>query len=460
MKRWILLVALALAVAAGVTAVQRLDQDRRYRRLLADGEEALSNGQGHRAIELFSGALALRPRSMVAFYRRGEAYASERLDDQAVRDLREAARLSPTAPQPLEALGKLYDDRGDPAQAAEWYRQAADRLRDADPELLYSLALARYRSGSPAAATEPLRLALARRDSAEVRYLFGLVARDARNEEEALTSLQHAVRLAPTFLAAREELADLYRELGRTEDELRELRALSALDDELYRHLAVGLAEARAGQFAAATRTLSAAAEADPNESRVLIATGRVLLAEAERTGDRRTVGRALAVLERALGGTARRSEGLALYGRALYLSGDLLAAERILQEALSTSPIDQEAFGFLADTAERAGHPAVALAALIDLDAVQGDTASPAVRGRRAYRLGALSLEVGDATAAVRYLTHAADSASPDAATLGLLARAKWQAGDPDGARAALGAAIALSESDPGLRRLARTIR
>ena len=73
MKRLAVLVALALAVAAGVTAVQRLDQERRYQRLLADGERALSEGHGHQAIELFSGALALRPRSMVAFYRRGEA---------------------------------------------------------------------------------------------------------------------------------------------------------------------------------------------------------------------------------------------------------------------------------------------------------------------------------------------------------------------------------------------------
>ena len=262
------------------------------------------------------------------------------------------------------------------------------------------------------------------------------------------------------MLPAREELADLYREQGRPEDELRELRALSALDDQLHRHLAVGLAEARAGQFAAATRTLSAAAEANPADSRVLIATGRVLLAEAEHTADRRTVLRALAVLERALGGTARRSEGLALYGRALYLSGDVLAAERILQEALSTSPIDQEAFGFLTDAAEQASHPAIARAALLDLDAIQGNTASVEERGQRARRIGALSLALGDPKAAVRYLTQAADSAPPNAATLGLLARAKWQSGDPDGARTALGAAIALSESDPDLRRLARTIR
>jgi tetratricopeptide (TPR) repeat protein len=230
MKRLAALAALALVVAAGVVALQRLEQDRRYRQLLADGERALADKQTYQAIELFSGALALRPRSMVAYYRRGEAYAEERLHEKAIGDLREAARLSPTAPQPLAALGRLHDQRGEPAQAAEWYRQAVDRLNDSDPELLYALALALYRSGSPAAAREPLQLALARRDSAEGQYLLGLVSRDGRNMEEALASLERAVRLSPTMVAAREELADMYRELGRHDDELRELGALGVMD--------------------------------------------------------------------------------------------------------------------------------------------------------------------------------------------------------------------------------------
>jgi predicted Zn-dependent protease len=143
-----------------------------------------------------------------------------------------------------------------------------------------------------------------------------------------------------------------------------------------------------------------------------------------------------------------------------LYLSGDPLAAERILQEALSTSPIDTEAFEFLADAAERASHPAVARSALLDLDAMQGDTVSAQQRGLRARRLGWLSLTLGDPKSAARYLAQATDTAPPDAATLGLLARARWQSGDPDGARAALGAAMAMSASDPDLRRLARTIK
>jgi tetratricopeptide (TPR) repeat protein len=459
MARLAALAALALLVAAGVVAVQRLDQDRRYRQILAEGEHALADGQTYQAIELFSGALALRPRSMVAYYRRGEAYAEERLYDKAVSDLREAARLSPTAPQPLEALGRIHEERGEPAQAAEWYRQAVARVNEADPALLYALALALYRSGAPAAAREPLQLALARHDTAEGHYLLGLVSRDTRNMEEAVASLERAVRLVPTMIDAREELADLYRALGRHDAELRELGALAVLDNQPGRRVAIGLAESRAARHAAALRTLETI-PAGGHDSGLMLARGRVLLAEAERTHDRSAVMAALAALEQALGGTARRSEGLALYGRALYLSGDADAAVRILQEALATSPLDVAAFGYLADAAERAGLPFVARKALLDLEALQGDTVTAAVRASRARRMGILSLAGGDARSAVRFLEQAADVTSLDMNGLTALARARWQRGDDEGARAAVDQALALGAPDVELQRLLRTLR
>ena len=459
-KRLAALAALVMIVAAGVVSVQRFESDRQYRQLLADGDRALADEDRYHAIELFSGALALRPRSMVAHYRRGVAYAGERRYDEAIRDLRQAARLSPTAPQPLKALGRLYDERGDQAQAAEWYRQAVDRSSSAEPELLHALALALYRSGSPAAAREPLRLALAHRDSAESQYLLALVSRDTQDPETALASLQHAVKLAPTMIAAREELADIYRDLGRHDDEVRELGTLAVLDPQVDRRVAVALAEARAGRPSAALGTLETASAPNAGDSRVLVATGRVLLADAERTGNRPGVARALALLEQALGGTARRSEGLALYGRALYLSGDAHGAVRILQEALATSPIDPEAFAYLADAAERAGLPLLARTALADLDAIEGDTATRETRGRRARRMGVLSLAGGEPRLAAQYLTQAAESLPPESSTFALLARARWQAGDRPGAREALGRAMALGTPDATLERLARTIR
>ncbi|MCC7008907.1 MAG: tetratricopeptide repeat protein [Acidobacteria bacterium] len=461
MRRLAVILASTAAVVAVVLLVQHLEREREYRRLLAEGEAALADGRSAVAIELFSGALALRPSSMPAYYRRGEAYRAQGFDEQAVRDLREAARLAPTAAQPLIALGAVYDQRSEPAAAAEWYGRAAMRLKDEDPALLYAWALALYRTGAPAAAREPLQRALARNDGmAEAHYLLGLVYRDAGDLAQAAASLEHAIRLAPPLVAAREELADLYRERGQPADEMAQLHALAALDAQVDRRLALGLARARAGEFDEALATLDAAAAEAPNDSRVWLAIGRVRLGQAEHGHDRHAVTAALATLERALAGSARRSEGLALFGRALFLSGDTSGAERILAEAVATSPVDPEAFAFLADAAERNGHAGVARRALVDLDALDGDTVPAAVRVARARRIGALSLEAGDPRHALAALTEAANASPSDPDTLGLLARARWLTGDADGARAALREALALDAADPALRTLSRTIR
>jgi tetratricopeptide (TPR) repeat protein len=462
-KRPAALLGLALGVgmvAVAAVVLQQVDRERQYRRLLAEGEQALETGNSYAAIEAFSGALAFRPDSMVAHYRRGEAYRAQRRDDEALRDLRDAVRLAPDAPQPLIALGELYDVRGQPAQAAGWYAQAAEQLRDENPGLLYQLALARYRAGSPAAARDPLRRIVARNDSIpEAHYLLGLVYRDTQEVDAAINSLERAVRLAPSLTPAREELADLYQSQGRYGDEMSQLRALAALDDHVSRRVTVALVEARR-DLDGALGTLGEAAMRAPNDSRVHLALGRVYLTRAERRGDAASVGRALDVLERALGGTAPRSEGLALYGRALYLSGDVTGAERILREAVATSPVDLEAFTFLADAAERLGHDLSARDALTGLDALEGGTASAATRAARARRIGALSLRAGDARTAVTYLTEASTVGPEAVDTLALLARARWLAGDTVGARDTLARARALDPYNSALARLARVLK
>jgi tetratricopeptide (TPR) repeat protein len=457
-KRPALVLLLAMVAGAVVILAQRLNQERQFQQLMRAGDEALERGESYVAVERFSGALALRPDAMAAYYRRGQAYRDEHQEDRAIRDWREASRLAPQAPEPLVALGSLADARGNSADAADWYRQAADRLRDADTGVLYCLAMALYRSGSPAAAQDPLRRALARDGNLpEAHYLLGLVYRDSQNPDAAVSSLEQAVRLAPGFVAAREELADLYAERGRPVEAHAELAALATLDPGPGRQLALTLASVEAGHFDEALASLRP--QDARGDSRVQLATGRVLLARAERLGDRASAARALTTLESALAGTAPRSEGLALFGRALFLTGDLAGAERILREAAATSPVDPEAFQFLADAAEALSHPAVARDALLDLDVLQGDTVTTAVRAARARRLGALSLDLGEARARLTFLVQAYDAGWSDAATLGLLARARWMTGDADGARTALARALSLDARNRELQRLNRTI-
>jgi tetratricopeptide (TPR) repeat protein len=460
-RRLVLVIGVVGLVVASVAVVQFFDRTRQYRRLISEGELAVQAGRHYAAVEAFTGALAWRPDSMVAFYRPGESYRALRRDGEAIRDLREAVRLAPDAPQPLVALGELYDLRNEPAEAAEMYAQAASRLGDEDPGVLYKLALARYRAGAPATAIAPLERILSRNDSvAEAHYLLGLVYRDTQNLEGAAAALEQAVNIAPSMTAAREELADLYRHLGRRVDEMRELQALASQDPREARRVAIALAEARGGQTDGALGTLNDSLTRAPNDSRVQLAIARVHLARAERAADPVSVTRALAALEQALGGTARRSEGLALYGRALYLAGDLEESERILRQAVATSPVALEAFAYLADASERLAKPLMARDALINLDVLEGSTAPPDDRLRRARRIGILSLEGDDAPTAVRYLQQVVGGDRPDADALGLLARAQWLVGDAEEAKATLAAGLAIAPDHPDLLLLGRTIR
>jgi tetratricopeptide (TPR) repeat protein len=459
-KRILALAAgMALLTTGAVLLEQRVEGDRQYRALLASGDEHLASGDTATAIEAFSGALALRPSSMVAHLRRGEAYRADRRVDEAVRDLLDAARLAPDSTAPALSLGDLYDAEQDWPRAANWYGQAALRLQT--PALLYRLALARYRSGSAAAAIDPLQRIVARDDTAgEAYFLLGLAYRDTRRPEDAVKALERAVRIAPSLLAAREELADLYRTQGRAVDEMAQLQALAALDERPARTVAIAVAETRMGQLDASVATLSEVAKADPADPAVALALSRVFLTRAERTLDRPSAIRALAILSGTPADGLNSSERIALLGRAQYLAGDWSRAERTLTDAVRTAPVDLEAFGFLADAAERLGHDADARDALANLDALQGDTASAAARASRARRMGTISLRLGDAAAAARSLVQATDLGAADASTLALLAQAQWQAGDRSGARAALARAVTADGHNPDVARVARLVR
>jgi tetratricopeptide (TPR) repeat protein len=451
------------AIAAGAVGVQRLYADRQFRRLLTAGEQALAGGDTKTAIESFSGALALRPSSMVAYLRRGEAYRKQGSTAEAARDWRQAAKLGPDAPQPFMALGDLYDAQGDFGTAAEWYGQADDRLKGQDPALLYRLALVRFKIGAPAQALKPLTEAVAKNDdSADAWYLLGLVQRDLGYLVAAIASLEAAIAIDSRFIAAREELADAYRAANRPVDELKQLQELAVLDPQSSRKVAIGLAEAEHGQLDGALGTLTRVHDSNPGDARLQLAIARVHLARAEQSKSPTdpAIARALDMLGRALRGAAPRSEGFALYGRALFLSGRHVESERVLREAVATSPVDPEAFMFLADAAESLRHDLLAREALMNLDVLEGDMASAETRARRATRIGELSLRAGDATTAVRVLSRAVDAGQTAPATLGLLAHAHWLAGDAESARTLLDRALAAAPRDPALQRLTRIIR
>ena len=450
---------LAIAAVSGALASRSASRERSYRVLIASGEAALSSGETLAALENFSGAIAVRPDAMLARLRRGDTYRRRGDLDVAARDYRAASLLDPTATRPLEGLADVL-------YAQERFRRSADTyearltLDDRSAPIRYKLALAHYRDGSVDAALDEARRAVALDDQlADAHYLIALCLRDKGLPEDAVAALTRAIERAPGMLPAREELADLYAASGRFTEQLEQLQVLAGLDTRrTERQVAIGLAQASAGRAELAVATLTAALDQATDQSPVNAALGRVWLQLAESRTDRpEAAGRALEALERAASALTATSETKALYGRALARSGQLDAAEQLFQQAIERYPIDPSAFRQLGLVADELGHAAVARTAFmqyLSLVPTDPDAASFAAR------IGALSLKLNEAAAALPWLQRALAAAPDDLPVLTAMAEAQLLAGDAPSARLTLTHALALQPANRELQRLDRRVR
>ena len=422
MKRLVVVsVGVAALVVGILVAWYSVRQDREFQRLIAAGDAAIVQDQTFVAIEAFSGAIALKPGSMLAYLKRGDTYRRRGELTSALRDLRQASTLDPGAPRPVELLGDVNVAMGRYERALEDYRRFTV-LDDRAPRVLYKLALTYYRNGQAALAIEPLRQAVAFDDRfVEAHYLLGMCLLERKRDAEALRSLTRAIEINPAFAAAREEMADIYAERGRSRDAIEQLEALAALEPaRAERLVSVGLAYARLGRTDAAILTLGRAAERFPEEPVVYTALGRVWLETAETRNDRVALSKAIGALQPTAARATASSEALALYGRALFLSGEIGGAERTLQEATTRMPVEPLAFRYLAAAADRLGH-------------------------------------VAPARDALRRYVALVDS--PDAPTLALLADTHRRLGELAAARATVAKALALEPENEALLRLQRRI-
>jgi tetratricopeptide (TPR) repeat protein len=427
---------IALLVSASLLAVlgwQAVARQREYARLIGEGDRALSRGETFLAVEAYSGAITLRRDGMLAYLKRGETYRRRGETGAALRDLRKAAELDPTATKPLELLGDLNSSLERYARAQESY-EAYLRLDDRSPRVFYKLALARYRLGNPQQGVVPLRQALAIDDRFPPgHYLLGLCLKSLGQTPDAIVSLERAVQLEPGLGAAREELADLYSAARRDKEAINQLEALAALEPgRPERQLALGLAYGRAGRSDLAVITLRRLAEDHPEDPEIYVAIGRVWLEAAEAQRDRVALNKAIEALD----SVARRSppgtDALMLLGRAQMLAGDTGAAERTLKQATAQFPVDPAALLQLANIAERVGHLGTAREALIRYTAISGDGIPPV---DRAIHLGDLSIRLNEPAAAAAWYAKASESPLATSATFARLAESQFRAGDQAGA-------------------------
>jgi tetratricopeptide (TPR) repeat protein len=456
-KRLIPGIVVATLALACMLAYANNRRETAYRELIAQGDRALTQADSFAAVEAFSVAIALKPDSMLGYLKRGEAYRQYGEFETALKDLRTASRLDPSATRPLELLGDVEQSLGRYDRATTRYEQYI-RIDDRSPRVLYKLALSKLHAGNVSGALDALKGAIKIDEgSAQAHYLMALCFDAQKKPEQAKASLHRAVELSPGLLDARERLAELHRQTADLEDEIIQLEGLRTLDPgSASRHVSLGLALADAGQLDRAVAILGAAAERFPTHAYTFVALGRVWLDVAQTRDDPVQLQKAMEALERGAAVDAS-SEALMLLGRALMLDGKLQRAATVLAEAAAKKPVEPMAYSYLADVAEQIGNATMARDALLDLHALEGDPPDGRRRGHLFQRVAELSVQIGDVRTAVGWFERAAaaDATRVDAAFLVRLADAQWRSGDTAGARASATRALEREPDDRAARAL-----
>lgn len=454
----IAVVIVALAGVAGALAFGALANEREFDRLIAEGDAALLGERQFQAIESYSGAIALKPDSMIAHYKRGAVYQSQNEFEAALRDFRTASDLDPSSLRAIESLGDVNVALGRHERAVERY-EAFVALDDRNARVYYKLGLSRYRAGRLEQAIPPLQQAL-QIDAAlgEVHYVLGLVQRDLNQLVPARKSLEEAARRSPASqTAAREALADVYLLDGDYGRAINQLEALAALEpSRADRVVALGLVQARAGRDDSAVTTLGRAVERFPNAPQVYAALGHVWLVEAQRRGDRVALMKAVEALTSAASRSDASAESFAELGRAQLLSGNHAAAERALRQAVEKLPVPPDAYLQLADVTARDGRIQDARDALVKYATLIGDDKPLATV---ATQIADYSVRLGEPAFAVRWFDRAIDESGPSPALQARLADAAWRAGDVARANRVIDEGLATEPGNRSLQQLRRRV-
>ena len=353
MKRLLVVsVGLAALMVGVVVAWYAVRQEREFQRLIAAGDAALAQDQTSSAIEAFSGALALKRDSMLAHLKRGDTYRRRGELTAALRDLREAARARPVRAPPGGAARRR--------QRRAWATTSAPPSTTArspsstTARRACSTSWPRVLPQRPDGGRDRAAAACDRdstTDSPKHITCSPCAFANDRRQRSGLRALTRAVEINPAFVAAREELADLYRTAGQRQQAIEQLEALAALEPaRAERLISVGLAYARWGRTESAILTLGRAAERFPDQTAAISRSARVAGYRRESKRSRRVEqsdrGAAAACDER----RTRSGDALTWYGRAMLLSGDAARRRSALFRATSRAPVDPLALRHLAD--------------------------------------------------------------------------------------------------------------
>jgi tetratricopeptide (TPR) repeat protein len=206
----------------------------------------LQAGRASDAVKLLRGFLDKSPNVKEANALRLQlANAQRRANrpDDALETLRAVLRIEPRSAAALNALGMVYESRGQHELADLVLRRALDIVDD---------------KGHTSDAKQ----------AAEIWNNLGLVALARQHDQEAFADFDSASRLDPTLTVARRNKAMVYLDCGDYAKASEELHAVTRADpDDVEALNALGVAERGRGNFEAAQRAYEKALAADPTGS-------------------------------------------------------------------------------------------------------------------------------------------------------------------------------------------------
>jgi Flp pilus assembly protein TadD len=179
------------------------------------GLTLMGQGRAEDALESFTEALRLEPRSVPALKNAGALWEEQGNMQQATELFARARAADPDDVWAARHLTRVLVDSDRLAEADERLEQALFRW-PADPELLFRQGLLRVRSGDFEGAVEPLSEAVRAAPGEPVyRNVLGIALGNSGRLAEARASFAEAVRLAPAYREAAANLERLDLALSR-----------------------------------------------------------------------------------------------------------------------------------------------------------------------------------------------------------------------------------------------------
>ncbi|MBI4299897.1 MAG: tetratricopeptide repeat protein [Chloroflexi bacterium] len=210
-------------------AVRLQPDESAWQRALAEAHLAAGDREG--ALTAYLKLTELQPRNPDFLFQAGHLLNESARFREAVSRLERAVRLKPKESSWQAELGKALAATGDPAGAQVAYAEAVSLA----PKVIgyrVQLAACLRAQGEMEPARAELEAAIAASgDSAEAHYQLGLLQRDEQRFDRALAEMETAIRLAPNELRYRQALVEILNVLGRREEALAQLAAITKADN-------------------------------------------------------------------------------------------------------------------------------------------------------------------------------------------------------------------------------------